>query len=54
MKKMPRVKLTLTQADIDVLKSGNKLNPSTELLFEEKGQVDFRFCVIEMSWSDDI
>ena len=51
---IPRVKLTITQGDIDHIKKGHKLNPSRELIFDKKGKVNLNYCIVEMVWSDDI
>lgn len=54
MKQIPRVKIELTKGDVEVLKSGKIISPTKKLEFNEKGQVDLRYCIVQISWSDDI
>tara|TARA_R100001463_G_scaffold122346_1_gene178813 strand:- start:361 stop:528 length:168 start_codon:yes stop_codon:yes gene_type:complete len=53
-KQIPRVKLTITQGDIDYIKTGKLISPSVRLEFDEKGPVDLRFCIVDMVWSDEL
>tara|TARA_R110002167_G_scaffold167201_2_gene364406 strand:+ start:484 stop:678 length:195 start_codon:yes stop_codon:yes gene_type:complete len=54
LKQIPRVKITLTQGDIDTLKKGIKITPTVDLNIDKKGQVDLRYCIVELNWSDII
>tara|TARA_R100001594_G_C3860951_1_gene220912 strand:+ start:25 stop:210 length:186 start_codon:yes stop_codon:yes gene_type:complete len=51
-KQVPRVKIILTQGDVDVLKEGRVIAPTVRLNFDEKGEVDLRYCIVEMNWSE--
>ena len=51
-KQIPRIKLTLTQGDVDVIKKGNKLSPTVKLEFEKKGEVNLNYCIVQLDWYD--
>tara|TARA_R100000734_G_C3314866_1_gene106599 strand:- start:1665 stop:1832 length:168 start_codon:yes stop_codon:yes gene_type:complete len=51
---IPKVKLTITQGDVEAIKAGHTLKPTLELIFDKKGKVNLNYCRVEMVWSDDI